>query len=227
MVGCRRNGPIAMPSAGPSPLGDRLGHRLALKKIRPPLPRFESQRLVSVGYAWLAGQMGALLAEKRFANADEKGALRMIFDLLKNAGTYQNLPAIYRALQYLQTLDPAALPESRVEISVVAVSLKNVRLTSKPFESCVFEAHRRYIDIHYIVSGVEGIGVASVGALTPLEPFSQEKDIGFYQGEHHSLTFLHSGEFMVCWPEDAHKVAIAQDAPAPIIKLVAKVAVEE
>ena len=116
MVGCRRNGPIAMPSAGPSPLGDRLGHRLALKKIRPPLLRFESQRLVSVGYAWLAGQMGALLAEKRFANADEKGALRMIFDLLKNAGTYQNLPAIYRALQYLQTLDPAALPESRVEI---------------------------------------------------------------------------------------------------------------
>ena len=167
MVGCRRNGPIAMPSAGPSPLGDRLGHRLALKKIRPPLPRFESQRLVSVGYAWLAGQMGALLAEKRFANADEKGALRMIFDLLKNAGTYQNLPAIYRALQYLQTLDPAALPESRVEIDGDRIFANTVRLTSKPFESCVFEAHRRYIDIHYIVSGVEGIGVASVGALTP------------------------------------------------------------
>ena len=135
MVGCRRNGPIAMPSAGPSPLGDRLGHRLALKKIRPPLLRFESQRLVSVGYAWLAGQMGALLAEKNFANADEKGALRMIFDLLKNAGTYQNLPAIYRALQYLQTLDPAALPESRVEIDGGRIFANTVRLTSKPFES--------------------------------------------------------------------------------------------
>ena len=104
-------------------------------------PVSKAQRLVSVGvYAWLAGQMGALLAEKRFANADEKGALRMIFDLLKNAGTYQNLPAIYRALQYLQTLDPAALPESRVEIDGGRIFANTVRLTSKPFESCVFEA---------------------------------------------------------------------------------------
>ena len=51
---------------------------------------FESQRLVSVGYAWLAGQMGALLAEKRFANADEKGALRMIFDLLPMSFSWLN-----------------------------------------------------------------------------------------------------------------------------------------
>lgn len=150
----------------------------------------------------------------------------MIFDLLENAGTYQGLPAVYRALQYLQTLDPAALPESRVEIDGDRIFANTVRLTSKPLESCVFEAHRRYIDIHYIVSGVEGIGVASVDALAPLEPFNQEKDIGFYEGAHHSLTFLHPGEFMVCWPEDAHKVAIAQNAAAPIVKMVVKVAVE-
>ena len=91
----------------------------------------------------------------------------------------------------------------------------------------MYEAHRKYIDVHYIVSGIEVIATADPSALAEVTPYSEEKDIAFYSGKEDGRYYLSSGQFMVCYPSDAHKVAIALGQPAPVNKIVFKIKVEE
>ena len=50
------------------------------------------------------------------------------------------------------------------------------------------EAHRKYLDIQYVVKGKEVMGWADLAACTPTVPFSEEKDIGMYSGPFHYYT---------------------------------------
>ena len=61
----------------------------------------------------------------------------------------------------------------------------------------MYEAHQKYIDVHYIIEGVERIATADVSSLQIQTPFSEEKDIGFYQGDESGGYLLKAGEFMV------------------------------
>lgn len=46
----------------------------------------------------------------------------------------------------------------------------------------------------------------------------EEKDIGFYQGNESGSYLLKPGEFMICFPSDAHKVAIMDKLPETVKK---------
>lgn len=151
----------------------------------------------------------------------------MLYDKLTNAAVYSALPGLWDAFNFLRTLEPGVLPEGRTELAGGEIFANPVTFTSKPESECQYEAHRRYIDLHYIVSGVEGIAVRPVEELTEVEAFSEEKDIGFYEGRANGICWLHPGEFMICWPGDAHKVCIApNDQPAPVEKVVVKIPVD-
>ena len=80
------------------------------------------------------------------------------------------------------------------------------------------KAHQKYIDVHYIIEGVERIATADVSSLQIQTPFSEEKDIGFYQGDESGGYLLKAGEFMVCFPSDAHKVAMMDKSPEIVKK---------
>ena len=101
-----------------------------------------------------------------------------------------------------------------------------VSLVSKPEEKCIYETHRKYLDLHYIVSGIERIATADITTLTCHVPYSEEKDICFLTGEADGYYDLKSGQFMVCYPNDAHKAAIMKNQPTPIQKVVLKIAAD-
>lgn len=149
----------------------------------------------------------------------------MIFDNIKNAGHYRGLPAIYKALCQLATWQAEGFPLERVELEGEDIFANPVSLTTKPVEDCLYEAHRKFIDLHFTVSGVEGISTRQVDELAPHGEFDAGKDIGFYTGEASTTCYVKPGEFMVCWPEDAHRVAMMADAPAPVHKMVVKIRV--
>ena len=66
-----------------------------------------------------------------------------------------------------------------------------------------FEAHRRFIDIHYIIEGEEILGYADIKTLVPICEYHDEEDYIFMDGEVTQL-HLHAGEFCIAFPEDAH-----------------------
>ena len=150
----------------------------------------------------------------------------MIFDSLKNKDNYKYFPALYQALDYLDSLPDRELPAPHVALDGDRLFCNLVTFTSKPEDQCLYEAHRNYIDLHFIVSGVERIATADVCSLTPEVPYTQEKDIEFLKGDADGYYELNPGQFMVCFPSDAHKVAMMRDRPAEVKKIVFKIKME-
>ena len=73
----------------------------------------------------------------------------------------------------------------------------------KPGKPKTFEAHKKYIDIHYMVDGSENFGYANTDKLTPVCEYHEGDDYILLKGEASKIT-LHAGDFCVVFPEDAH-----------------------
>ena len=87
------------------------------------------------------------------------------------------------------------------------------------------EAHRKYIDIQYLIEGEELIGVAPLTSMERVAEAAPERDIWFYEGETAKLP-LGGGRFAILFPQDAHAPCIAAGECRPVRKVVVKVAVE-
>jgi biofilm protein TabA len=87
----------------------------------------------------------------------------------------------------------------------------------------VWEAHRRYIDLQYLVQGVEGIGYANIKHLQQGE-YVASKDFLPLNGEGDLIT-VRSGSFVLLFPEDAHMPGMAIGSPAPVRKVVIKISI--
>ena len=88
----------------------------------------------------------------------------------------------------------------------------------------VAEAHRKYLDIQYIVKGKEVVGWADLAACTPTDAFNEESDIGFYSGDFNYIT-VNEGTCYVVFPEDAHMPGRHLDVPNDFVKIVVKLKV--
>lgn len=151
----------------------------------------------------------------------------MIFDSIKSKKNYISDSLIFRALEYLEGITSENMPEATVVLENDVLFANPVTLTSKSEEECIYEAHKNYIDLHYIIEGIEGIATSDISNLENVIAYDKTKDIGFYKGEKDGQYYLKSGQFMVCWPNDAHKVAIMKDNPSEIKKMVVKIKVRE
>ena len=87
----------------------------------------------------------------------------------------------------------------------------------------VAEAHRKFLDIQYIVKGSEVMGWAPVEALTPADEFNETKDKGMYAGPVDCIRIT-EGNCYVVFPEDAHAPGAHLDTPTEYTKLVIKLA---
>ena len=93
--------------------------------------------------------------------------------------------------------------------------------TTKPVGDS--EAHRKFLDIQYIVKGSEVMGWAPVEALTPADEFNETKDKGMYAGPVDCIRIT-EGNCYVVFPEDAHAPGAHLDTPTEYTKLVIKLA---
>jgi YhcH/YjgK/YiaL family protein len=148
----------------------------------------------------------------------------MIIDRLNNASVYYPLgKRLAAALRYLQETNLVTLPPGDYEIdgkSVYAIIRESV---TKPLDHGVWEGHRKYIDIHFVIEGAEQIGYAPIDSMKPGE-YDSEKDFLPLKGDG---TFFYAipGTFIIMFPQDAHLPGIALDIPKPFKKAVMKIAV--
>lgn len=150
----------------------------------------------------------------------------MIFDSICNYKNYIGYPELYEVLCFLAKLKEGESVEANTVLAPDRISCNPVVFMSKPENECRYEAHQKYIDIHYIVKGTEGIATADVNTLDVDIPFDGVKDIGFYTGKESGRYYLKKGDFMVCYPNDAHKVGMMLKEPQQIEKIVVKIKVD-
>ena len=146
----------------------------------------------------------------------------MILDQIKNALRYHGLhPNIRAGLEYLAAFKSDAFALGRDDVQGDTVFALKQEYPSKPRENGVWESHRRYTDIQFIVSGEEQMGYAPVSSLATSQPYDAEKDYSLYQGEGQFFS-LQPGWFAIFFPEDAHMPGIAIAAPGQVRKIVIK-----
>ena len=149
----------------------------------------------------------------------------MIVDELSNWAGYANLaPKLATAFRYLEGKEWTDLPPGDYQIEGQDVYARVMRVESTPISGSLFETHRQYIDIHYLVSGEEVIGWAPLLGMVTSKEYDLEKDVIFYHtpGEYNSIK-LKPGQFALFLPNDPHSPARHLDTPGQIYKILLKV----
>lgn len=67
----------------------------------------------------------------------------------------------------------------------------------------LFEAHRDFLDLHFVIEGEETFGYSDISRLTEEKSYDAEGDFLLLSGKADTLT-LKKGDFCVVFPEDAH-----------------------
>lgn len=95
----------------------------------------------------------------------------------------------------------------------------------KLIEETKWEAHRKYIDIQYIIVGKEKMGLASISKATAIDEFSESKDVGFYSIPDFESKYYTAepGTLFLFFPQDAHRPGIRTDGCDWDKKIVIKV----
>ena len=150
----------------------------------------------------------------------------MIYDTIEHAGVYRGISKnLAKALDFLTGTDLKSMPDERVEIDGERVFAFFQRYDTLPANDRP-EAHRRYIDIQYLIEGEELIGIAPLSAMKREVEARPERDIWFYEGETVNIS-IGGGRLAIFFPQDAHAPGIAAAESRPVRKVVVKVAVEE
>jgi YhcH/YjgK/YiaL family protein len=131
------------------------------------------------------------------------------------------------ALKHLAETDFASLPAGKYELQGNDMFVLVIDLTTKAADENRPEVHRKYIDVQFLASGRERIGVASdTGRNVVTSDMLAERDLLFYQDmENETMLEMYPGNFAVLFPWDAHRPGCQVDQPVAIRKVVVKVAV--
>lgn len=146
----------------------------------------------------------------------------MLYGTLKHLDSYRGIhPGIMRGLELLRDTDFSQLEDKRYEVDGDNLFFSLQSYESKPSNDTP-EAHKQYVDIQFLVSGRERMGVAPLEDMVEVAEARPEGDIWLYHGPTDEI-LLTGDRFAVLWPEDAHAPGIAVDGPEPCRKCVVKV----
>ncbi len=136
----------------------------------------------------------------------------MILDTIANFSRYaREERRLARGLEYIAGItDKNELSPGKHEIEGDEIYAIAVEYRTKAAEIASFEAHAKYIDIQYVVSGEEVIEWAPVGDLDVVKEYSEEDDASFLAGDCPTTRlYLRQAEFFeIEEPEEREAVKV-------------------
>lgn len=149
----------------------------------------------------------------------------MIIDVLENANLYREVNSKFKkAFNFLKNMDLLKLDIGKYEIEGTNIYAIVDNYFTRSKEEGLWEAHRRYIDIQFVVKNKEQMGYASLGQMQNCTEYDQEKDILFFKGTG-SYFIMPAGTFVILTPQDVHMPGIAIEKSEAVKKIVIKVLV--
>jgi YhcH/YjgK/YiaL family protein len=147
----------------------------------------------------------------------------MILDRVDNFKRYLALnPHFATAWEFLRKQNLRELALGRHEIDGDRVYATAMKGQGKAREAAHLEAHRKYIDIQVVLSGVDEMGWKNKGTCKiPHGAYEADKDAEFFADPPDSWVEVGPGALTVFFPEDAHAPMIGH---GELHKIVVKVA---
>lgn len=98
---------------------------------------------------------------------------------------------------------------------------------TRPLEGAKAEAHKKYIDVMWIVSGKEQLGYHPTAAHKNItNPYDPSSDCLLAEMEKEStMVQFYAGDVVILFPEDGHAPSLHLDGTQHVQKLIAKVRV--
>jgi YhcH/YjgK/YiaL family protein len=149
----------------------------------------------------------------------------MILDRLENADLYAKLhPAFAKAFAFLRSDKVTSLEPGRHELDGDRLFVLLATTPGRGHAGAKLEAHRKYIDIQYVVRGTDEIGWRPTKQCLEVESaYNDERDVAFWHDAPESWSTLVAGSFVILYPHDAHAPL---GGAGDVSKAVIKVAVE-
>lgn len=146
----------------------------------------------------------------------------MIIDSIENCNKYTSLHKDFeQVFSFLRELKEDAV-EGTTVLKEDNVWANVIEVNYIPKSKKIFEAHRRFLDIHYILSGEEKFGYSNIDRLKTKEPYNAVDDYELLEGETNAIC-LKKGDFMVTYPEDAHIPDFEKTNDDRLVRVVVKV----
>jgi len=151
----------------------------------------------------------------------------MIIDRLENASRYAHIAkGIDKALAYLQSTDLDSLAPGKYAVDGEAVFAIVQEYNTLDEAGEQMEAHRKHIDVQYMIRGKERVGLALFNGQATSKEYSESEDFMLFPDNPSFFATLDRGSFMIFFPTDLHMPCIKVAEAAPVKKVVVKVKVE-
>ena len=148
----------------------------------------------------------------------------MVYDSLEHIETYKGLSEdIYTGLMFLkQAGADLACGVHQISPRVKAIVSE---YETKPQNEYGYEAHRRFIDIQFLLRGQEKVCSLPLPKLVETKPYSADADAAFYAGDAPAPqeVLLGDGYFAIYFPQDGHMPQLCAATPVSVKKVVVKI----
>lgn len=133
----------------------------------------------------------------------------MILSTLSHDDRYAGMHKLFpQAFEFLKS-GISSLPDGKTEISGNELFAIISRPGTTEATELKPEAHRKYLDIHYIIEGAEVFGWKNINDVkNPEGAFNEEKDYILYDDQDYKVMLLKKGDFVIVYPEDVHMPGI-------------------
>jgi len=128
------------------------------------------------------------------------------------------------AFNYLKTADLQSLEVGRHVIDSDNVFALVAEYLTKEEDEVLFETHRKYVDVQYLISGIELMSIThesnKVGILIPYDEEIDKEFLAVGESSHYVAT---PERFFIFFPPDLHRTDIKFNENSPVKKVVIKV----
>jgi YhcH/YjgK/YiaL family protein len=129
---------------------------------------------------------------------------------------------IFECFNYAKENNLSAYDRGCHEIDAKRIFVNIVEYETVKPEDRFWEAHREYLDVHLMLEGTERIDLNFIQNMDVKE-YAAKDDFLSMDGEKNASVILKPGDFLVCYPTDAHRTAVAADKQENIKKAIFKV----
>ncbi len=145
----------------------------------------------------------------------------MVLDKIENHALYTGLSEnIAKAFAYITNTDLKNTPAGKYEIDEQVFAIVQ-EYETKHSTDCKIENHARHIDVQYMISGEEMMGITTHRNQT-VEVKNEESDYTFYQAEVNSV-LVEEGMFAIFFPDDIHQPGVMSKTVQKVKKVVVKI----
>jgi len=130
------------------------------------------------------------------------------------------------AYEFIVGFCPSTTVDGRYELEDGTVA-NVLTYVTKPVEMTSFEAHRKHIDIQFVVFGTELMIVQDAEKIECFRysDYDEANDITLYNYNLGNAVVLHPSDTIILYPRDAHRGSIALSQPMKVRKIIVKIPV--